>query len=390
MKIVFVGGSNNNNFAIVRYLRARGVEAHLRLFKSDPPHFHPACDTFSTGFMDYTETFDWSRPWVLAQSSRRQIYADLAQFDVVVGCGWLPAFAAAAGRPIDILVPHGSDIAQSSAYRFSAKNIGENIMIRYQRKGLRDVRVVHMSPTIPAYEQRIRTFMPAAERWLEGLPLIYHSEYDFAGGDQPSSRMPTHWSDVFNAARSSSDFLAVAHSRHYWSAPTSDPNHKGNDKYLRGWAQFLARNPKLKAKLVTCEYGPDVKQSKRLIADLGISDSIIWLPQLFRKDIMYGLHLCDAVIGEFTHSWSTGGVILESAVSAKPLITHRSDERLHGGRYFSVLNAYTPEQITTQLERCVEQKDECNAIGREAREWYQYCLVQPAIEKYLRFFGAEH
>ena len=66
MKIVFVGGSNNNNFAIVRYLRARGVEAHLRLFKSDPPHFHPACDTFSTGFMDYTETLDWRRPWVLA------------------------------------------------------------------------------------------------------------------------------------------------------------------------------------------------------------------------------------------------------------------------------------------------------------------------------------
>ena len=70
MKIVFVGGSNNNNFAIVRYLRARGVDAHLRLFKSDPPHFHPACDTFSTGFMDYTETLDWSRNWVLAQSSR--------------------------------------------------------------------------------------------------------------------------------------------------------------------------------------------------------------------------------------------------------------------------------------------------------------------------------
>jgi hypothetical protein len=105
---------------------------------------------------------------------------------------------------------------------------------------------------------------------------------------------------------------------------------------------------------------------------------------------MYGLHLCDAVIGEFTHGWSTGGVILESAVSAKPLITHRSDESLHDRGYFSVLSAYTPEQITTRLERCVEQKDECDAIGREAREWYQHCLVQPVIEKYLRFFGAEH
>ena len=86
MKIVFVGGSNNNNFAIVRYLRARGVEAHLRLFKSDPPHFHPACDTFSTGFMDYTETLDWSH---LAAGYTRIWLSSIPSLDAG-GCPPLP------------------------------------------------------------------------------------------------------------------------------------------------------------------------------------------------------------------------------------------------------------------------------------------------------------
>jgi hypothetical protein len=390
MKVVFVGGMNNNNFAIVRYLRAQGVDAHLRLFKFDSPHFHPACDTFSTDFMEYTEELDWQSSWIADDSLRSRMRADLCGFDFLAGCGWLPAFAAAAGRTLDVMVPYGSDIVDCANYTLALRNLPQNLMIRYQRKGLRETRLVHMSPMIPMYENQIRTLMPKAERWLDGLPLIYHPEYDFGPDVRASRSKPTHWSDIFEYARESSDFMVVAHSRHYWNSPLSDPNHKGNDKYIRAWAAFLARNTGLKAKLVTCEYGPHVTESKKLIAQLGISDSIVWVPMLFRKDIMYGLHLCDAVLGDFTHSWTTGGVILESVVSGKPLITHRDEECLKGCGYFEVLNAYTTDDIASQLGRCIQQKDQCNAMGRKAREWYLYSLVQPVIEKYLRLFECKN
>ncbi len=50
MKIALIGNMNNNNFALMRYFRSLGVDAHLFLFSDDGigdhRHFRPDCDTW--------------------------------------------------------------------------------------------------------------------------------------------------------------------------------------------------------------------------------------------------------------------------------------------------------------------------------------------------------
>ena len=50
MKIAFVGNMNNNNFAIMRYFRDLGADAHLVLWADDGrgplEHFVPENDTW--------------------------------------------------------------------------------------------------------------------------------------------------------------------------------------------------------------------------------------------------------------------------------------------------------------------------------------------------------
>ena len=51
MKIALIGNMNNANFAIMRYFRDLGADAHLLLYANDGQkalsHFKPECDTWS-------------------------------------------------------------------------------------------------------------------------------------------------------------------------------------------------------------------------------------------------------------------------------------------------------------------------------------------------------
>ena len=50
MKIALIGNMNNNNFALMRYFRILGADAHLLLYSNDGKgelsHFKPECDTW--------------------------------------------------------------------------------------------------------------------------------------------------------------------------------------------------------------------------------------------------------------------------------------------------------------------------------------------------------
>ena len=59
MEIALIGNMNNNNFAMMRYFRDLGADAHLLLYKNDGQehlsHFKPECDTWN---------IEWWRPFI--------------------------------------------------------------------------------------------------------------------------------------------------------------------------------------------------------------------------------------------------------------------------------------------------------------------------------------
>ncbi len=46
MRVALIGNMNNNNFALMRYLRDLGMDAHLLMYSDEAEHFHPKCDTW--------------------------------------------------------------------------------------------------------------------------------------------------------------------------------------------------------------------------------------------------------------------------------------------------------------------------------------------------------
>ena len=66
---------------------------------------------------------------------------------------------------------------------------------------------------------------------------------------------------------------------------------KGSNKLIYAWKKFInEHNPN--AILVLFEYGNDYLASKKLILDLNLDETIIWMPLSPRKEIMKMISFC--------------------------------------------------------------------------------------------------
>lgn len=390
VRVGFLGNMNNNHFAIIRFLRDRGVDADLLLFVNEFKHFHPSSDTYDLSYLTFTRQLSWGSSISFLGTSRTQIQKDLAPYDVLIGCGLAPAFCEKAGRHLDIFVPYGGDIWGKTFYRLVSPHRLPSYWsaVFYQRRGIPNSRIVHLSVANPIYEKQYETYKGRSERWAEGVPMVhsptYASEHLYAMANR------THFSHEFKRLRDQYDLMVVWHARHYWKCSAEDANAKGTDKLLRGWALFRKKSPTVRAVLITLEYGKDVIHSKALIEELGISDSVVWLPKMLRKDIMIGLNLADIVCAEFEKSWMTSGVLYEALVLGKPILAWRDDDyyRSQCPNIYPILNARDPESIAARLAEYLANPEACKRMGEQGRQWYEEEVVKKALDKYLAYISA--
>lgn len=387
MTVAFLGNMNNNHFAMVRYLRDRGLDARLLLFDGEPDHFHPSADAYDESYRSYCQTLSWGNPVHWSRTPGATIAKDLAGYDVIVGCGFAPAYGLRAGRLIDVFAPFGADLHRSTRYwpTYPRRLYGTWQAVRYQRRAIPKCSVFHMELTNALYERRWAQYRGAAQRWYFGLPMVYTGMYtpeavaSHAGG--------TRWAREFRRIRERSDLLLLSHVRHVWGGRHGDPNQKGTDRLFRGVALLKRRHPGLKVNLITFEYGTRVSQSKSLVAKLGLDDSIHWFPISLRKDLMCGVLHADVVCSEFEHSWLSSGVVYEGLAMGKPVLGFRSDE-LYRERYprlYPMMNARNAESICARLEEWLADPVRHREMGEEGRRWYAEMVVSPAIRQYVSF-----
>ena len=374
---------NNNHFAIVRYLRDMGVDAYLLLTDGERDHFHPSADTFDTTYMQYTKQLTWGSGLNILSTSSDQINHDLSGYDILVGCGYVPAYCQKAGINLDIFVPYGADIWDGTKHKITSpkKQLNDFILKLMQKKGLANCKVWHMAPADKMYEKQYQKFKGNSQRWLEGLPMVYSPIYKKENLEKMINS--THWGHEFLKIRNQTEFMVVSHMRHYWGEK-SDPNSKGNDILINGWKQFLTQSKSNSAILILTEYGKDVDKSKALIKKLEIENSVKWMPKMTRKDIMVALLLCDVVCGEFLNSWSSSGVLYEGLVSAKPILAYRNDDDYEN--LYPILNANTPQVIAQKLIEVIKDKDKSRKVGIESQQWYTDTIQIDAINRYLEYF----
>lgn len=387
IKIAFIGNMNNNHFAISRFLRDVGFDCELLLFNIEQDHFHPKTDTYSLDYNSWVRRLEWGTAISFLNTKNEVIINDLNKYDILIGCGIAPAFCMKANLSLDIFIPYGSDIFEETLYRVASPKYLARLWstVYFHRKGLKKVKICHMPLGIELYENQIKKYLYNSERWFEPIPLVYAPEYSSNLITDNSKK--THWAHEFLEIRSKVELMVFAHGRHFWG-DSNNPNSKGNDILIQGWAKFCNRQPNLSKKLILVEYGLHVGKSKDLIAELGIEDTIQWFPSMFRKDLMPGIQCADIVAAEFVHTWLTGGVIFEALVAGKPLLMF-SKEHIDSNKaksLFPIYNALSHEDVCNRLEEYCTNPEQGKKMGMEGQIWYKENAIGKSIDKYVEYF----
>lgn len=420
MKIGLIGNMNNNNFAIMRYFRDLGADAHLLLYKGDGTrtleHFRPENDTWDYDkwlpYIHRTEVdngpfailgnperlifpfpplcyFKYLAKMILGRPDRRilppsqsELYAAYSGYDRYIGSGLSPAILQRIGLSLDIFYPYATGIEFLGSYEFNNHLHNGSYLLRQtlkkiavaQLKGIKAARYclnAEMSTTREVFQQHGIHFLPLA------IPMVYNREPDLH-----RELLPDHLARIEKEI-ASFDFTIIMHARLLWRKQKDfTPTQwltitKNNDWMLLGFKNFLAARPLLKCRLLILEYGPDVEATKAYCAELGIEPQVRWLPKMPRRELMRLITACDIGVGEFyrDHGIMWGGTGWEVLAAGKPLL---QSFRFNEGEFESIfgyppppmLPVNSPDCITRHLIDMADHPEKRQAIGQGAKDWF--------------------
>ena len=386
MRVACIGNMNNNYFSVTRFLRDRGIDADLLLLKNELAHFHPSTDTFDLDYQRYTKNLRWGDPFRFTKTDAAEVASDLRDYDFIVGCDTSPAFANKVNRRLDMFIPYGTDLFFHPFFRLvNPRHQYDNYMFgKSQRAAIENARFIVMDLTNDEAEETLKRLNVHGQRLVLGFPMVYTPIYNPQSISQFYDR--SHWYHEFKRIRDAHDLVIFHHSRHSWKNSEDRFSWKGNDKLWRGFAQFVAAHPDVKAAIVTCERGVDVNETKRLTRELGLEDRVFWFPQMARKDVMVGLSLADVGSGEFNWSWLSCGTVYETLAMAKPLMHYRDDSlyRHHYQELYPLMNVHTEEEIAEALADYLRRPDYYRSMGEQGRAWFQRYAIDEPLDEYVR------
>jgi glycosyltransferase involved in cell wall biosynthesis len=384
MAVAFFCNMNNHPFASVRYLRDAGIDAQLVLLNNESQHFHPSADTFGLEFQRYTHRVEWGDQYLLTATSKADIRRVASKYDFIVGCNTVPAHFHYAGVKLDLFCAHGSDIAEMPFFRLAAPRrsaLSAPLWFPYhQRMGIAQTSVI-AGPRVPFLEPLYDQCGFRGQRWFGTFPPLYARDFNAEniGRYQHCSNYFQH----FKKVRDNHDLVIFHHARHMWVGADGKFANKGNDKLIRGFAEFRRRHRDVKAALILFEYGPDLSASMNLVNELGIEESCFWFPLMSRKELMLGVATCDIATGEFGTSWNFGGTILEGIAMAKPLMHYRDDSLYAKEELFPILNVNSADDVFQSLSRYVADPKPAQEVGRKAHEWFRRYIIDEPVQGFL-------
>lgn len=390
IKVACIGNMNNNMFALVRYLRDFDIDADLVLFNDEIEHFLPYNDSFQES-INYIKKLSWGDSHSFFRTPVQKIKEDLAGYNVLIGCSLLPAFLNKAGMQLHLFIPHGSDLYDKPFFNKHFSTFSFNVIPRiprillwsyYQRKGIRRALLTISEGTNKYYMEAIKA-LGIKDYFFINVPMLYSPEYEDINSKIPQLK----YSHLFTKLRNNYDVVIFHHFRQNWKTFVDKISFKGNNIMIEGFADYV-KQAKKKAVLVLFEYGIDVCNSKQLISELGIENSVVWMPKMPRKEIMFGLSLADFGSDDLLKG-GFGGAGWEVMASGKPLfinlswIAYEEFKSRTGKPFPPIINARTPQDITKHLLNYEKNPDDYKKVGLEARVWFDRYMGRGLAEKYV-------
>lgn len=368
-RIALIGNMNNNHFTLMRYFRDLGHDAYLFPFKDELDHFQPWCDTF--------EIEKWS-PYIKILPfkngnlkrflflSKDEISQEIVGFDYYIGTGFAPAYFYKSKLKLDIFIPYCVYIEFLVLKRYKTynltKRISNSLYYYFQKKGL----VNNTKIILTADKTAIETCNDLHLNYKNvAVPCVYNGEaYD---------QNPEIDSNILRKVRNS-DLVIFSHVSHNYVNIDPVLDIKRNNILIEGFSKYIAIKKLSSPLLVMTEYGKDVNHSKQLIEKLGISNYVIWLSKMNRKDIFSFLKHADFGGGEFGGLlW--GGTGWEFISMGIPFfqytnLTQEEFQNIVGCPMPSFVNTNSANEIAETLLDFEKNPEKYKKMGKELKEWF--------------------
>jgi hypothetical protein len=413
-RIAILGNMNNNGFALLRYFREAGEDADLLLYHNDGrgtlSHFNPESDCWDyekwsqfvhripvvNGFVSVPSqtigSFLWPF-WVLwsyfrGNAAVSSVVSDahirriLGPYTHIVGSGVAPAICHRAGRQLDIFFPYslGVEFVESSTIRawqgvpgFSKLRPFLRAILRNQILGIKASK--HVLNFDQGSTEEVLSDLGVKSKPI-GVPMVFTDELDELEVGVP---------EAVGTQLLGLDFSCGSFARHLWSV-------KGNENFLREFAQFRHEHQEKNIRLFLSNYGPDVPRSKALILDLDVEDSVIWMPILPRKIVRILAPQFDVLAGEFHAGPRTiwGGTGWEALAYGVPFIQgfnfiDGEFEDLSGTPEPPILKVQHEGDIHKHLTWCLTNPAERAELSSANRAWFDLWGGKHLARRWLDF-----
>lgn len=397
-RVLLLGNMNNNFFSYYRYLLDLGIQAKLIVFADEPSHFRPVEDTF------YIEKYEndilylsLGTPHTLNLNGLKSLFKFIKEFkpDLTIGSHYAPFYLKLIGSKCNIFIPYGSDLyelpfsrtfIQTSFFKKVVLTVINNCFIApFQKRAIQMSDAVIIIDNIITYRQALGKL--SVKHFRLGSPIVYN----FQCLEDNVEDYPDDISILLRNV-SAQTFVVFSQSRQYWTQSVDGATFediKANDRLIHAFANFAL--DKTDVILILFKYGPDVVASQQLVAELGIEESVIWMPKMSRKYILRLLNeFASLGADQFTAGYF-GGTGYEIMSQGIPLLVNLNIpvaeyETLIGSPYPPILNAQSSSDILEHLEYYYMNREELKALRLITKSYFDKYLGKGLVNKHIALF----
>lgn len=163
------------------------------------------------------------------------------------------------------------------------------------------------------------------------------------------------------------NFLFFHPTRQDW-VPMTGYADKKNDMFLHAFAALRRQGHKVG--LVACAWGANVVQSQALLAELGCSEHVVWVPPLAVIPFERMCRACDVVADQFKLG-AFGGVVYKALAVGTPVMMFL-DEKLARRHYREpppIINCNSSEDIEIAARGFMADRASLEEVGSKSRSW---------------------
>lgn len=368
-------------FPVARYLADDGHDVTLFLL-DEFPHFLPEADMFDQTSNVKLVNLGWS-DINFYKVTKELVWEVFHSFDYFIGTDYAPAILLKARLTVDLYFPAGGDLFDYPFKKLKkSKWLPEIFQIeawrcaKYQKIGLGLVKCVSMDAANDDFETYLKLLNMDQKKRIPALPFLYMEQYT------PSYFVKSKYRKLIEELRNANDFLIIQHCRQSWKCAKSDLHYKANDVLIKGFHDFKNAHAGLNTKLLLLEYGFDVDASRDLVKSLNMEGSVVWIPKMFRRDLMGIIRCCDVGVGELGRSWLSYGAVYEILAMKIPFVGNRKDEDYleKMPELYSMYHAETREDVSFQFKQIHSDKITSQLNAGKAYDWFSKYAINSSLK----------